>query len=259
MKKEAQGFTLIELIVTMVLLSIISVATSNFIVNGFSFYVDATQVQKISTQANFVTQKVEKLIRRAVPISFSEIDYSSGKNELSFYTFKTIVDQKYAYDPDSLTNSLLNTKYYGLKSPYIDFKIDDNQTKISYLNDSNERKISKIKKCAGSLDSDNYYCFQQSTGEDPINFVSQGRIYIIDQCVTLKLDGTKLVLETQNNCTGDWTTSEIADNLANFKVRSIPLSYNHIGELELEYEFNYPDESLGTKKLYQRVGVTNAP
>ena len=66
---RSRGFTLVELIATMVILGIISVMTSKFIVNGFSFYVDATNIQKISTTANFVAEKMEKLIENSVPNS----------------------------------------------------------------------------------------------------------------------------------------------------------------------------------------------
>lgn len=266
MKKENYGFTLVELVVTMVILSVISVMTSNFIVSGFSFYVDATNVQKVSSQAVFVTQKIDKLFRNAIPYTYSQEDYDLN-NELTFQTFKTVIDVRYLYDSNGedddtfygLKNVTSNTSFYGLKSPFRNVEIKNNQTRISYRTDNEERKYSVVSNCS-STESDIYYCFKF---KDNPSFISQGRVYVIDSCMNLKFDeaNSSLILEKWSNCDSTATKYQevLATNIARFKVKNVPLSYNRGGELEFEYEFKYPDESLGTKKIYQRIGVTNAP
>ncbi|EEZ88063.1 conserved hypothetical protein [Vibrio harveyi 1DA3] len=66
-----RGFTLIELVLTIVIGSIIMLGIAGYVQVGMKGYVDASSRQRIQTQAQFVLEKMAREIRHAVPNSFA--------------------------------------------------------------------------------------------------------------------------------------------------------------------------------------------
>lgn len=64
-----RGFTLIELIITIVVVGIIALATSNTLQLGFQSYNDSIDRQDNQMQAKFVIEKLSRELRHAVPNS----------------------------------------------------------------------------------------------------------------------------------------------------------------------------------------------
>lgn len=80
----ARGFTLIEMILTIIIGSILVLGIGSFVELGSRGYVDTIARQRIQTQAKFVLEKMTRELRHAVPNSFA-ITQSSNQQCLSFY------------------------------------------------------------------------------------------------------------------------------------------------------------------------------
>ncbi|MGR5278978.1 PilW family protein [Vibrio rotiferianus] len=83
MRVESKGFTLIEMVVTIVIGSIIVLGIAGYVQVGVKGFVDANSRQRIQTQAQFVLEKLSREIRHAVPNSF-RITNSGGSECLEF-------------------------------------------------------------------------------------------------------------------------------------------------------------------------------
>lgn len=101
---KSHGFTLIEMIVSMIILGIISIGLINFGVLGGQTYVDVRNRDEMLNQARFALERINRDVRHAVPMSlreesngaciefvpivfsseFNSTDISLGANELPF-------------------------------------------------------------------------------------------------------------------------------------------------------------------------------
>lgn len=97
-----RGFTLIELVLTIVIGSIIMLGIAGYVQVGMKGYVDASSRQRIQTQAQFVLEKMAREIRHAVPNSFAMTN-TADESCLSFVP--TLNSGYYFQEPTS--NDLL--------------------------------------------------------------------------------------------------------------------------------------------------------
>ena len=67
---KEKGFTLLELIITIVVGSIIMLGIAGYVQMGMKGFVDSASRQQVQTQAQFVLEKLSREIRHAVPYSF---------------------------------------------------------------------------------------------------------------------------------------------------------------------------------------------
>ncbi len=81
---KVRGFTLIEMVLTMVVGSILVLGIAGFVELGSKGYSDTVARQRLQTQANFVLEKMAREIRHAVPNSFATTT-SSSEQCLTFY------------------------------------------------------------------------------------------------------------------------------------------------------------------------------
>jgi MSHA biogenesis protein MshO len=253
---RSRGFTLVELIATMVILGIISVMTSKFIVNGFSFYVDATNIQKISTTANFVAEKMEKLIENSVPnsivisktgksITFVPIKGALGytyipKNPLSAFDNEPVLYAvTTAFDSSNIKeDAYVAFNNYGSNEEYyevLDVTVNDNVTAVKI--DASSKKFTP-----GS---------------------ERGRLYFVDgkkRYITVKLEkeNSQLVIIEHNGYEATGTKNILARDVSDIRFSKVAGAFNQYGEIEIEYRFPYQNIAY-EKSIYQRIGVANAP
>lgn len=251
---RSRGFTLVELIATMVILGIISVMTSKFIVNGFSFYVDATNIQKISTTANFVAEKMEKLIENSVPnsiviseteksITFVPIKGALGytyipKNPLSAFDSKPVLYAvTTAFDSSNIKkDAYVAFNNYGSNEEYykvLDVTVNGNVTAVKI--DASSKKFTP-----GS---------------------ERGRLYFVDgqnRYITVKLENSQLVIIEHNGDEATGTKNILARDVSDIRFSKVAGAFNQYGEIEIEYRFQYQNIAY-EKSIYQRIGVANAP
>lgn len=76
------GFTLIELVITIVVMAIMIMGIAGFVELGTKGYADTVDRQALQNQARFVVEKLTREIRHAVPNSFS---VTEGGKCISFY------------------------------------------------------------------------------------------------------------------------------------------------------------------------------
>ncbi|WP_152663095.1 PilW family protein [Arsukibacterium ikkense] len=69
-----RGFTLIELTIVIVLLSILALGVSSYIGLGASMYSDATEREQVLTQSRFVAERLQRELRNAAPNSIRAAD-----------------------------------------------------------------------------------------------------------------------------------------------------------------------------------------
>ena len=251
---RSRGFTLVELIATMVILGIISVMTSKFIVNGFSFYVDATNIQNISTTANFVAEKMEKLIENSVPnsivisetgksITFVPIKGALGytyipKNPLSAFDSKPVLYAvTTAFDSSNIKkDAYVAFNNYGSNEEYyqvLDVTVNGNVTAVKI--DASSKKFTP-----GS---------------------ERGRLYFVDgqnRYITVKLENSQLVIIEHNGDEATGTKNILARDVSDIRFSKVAGAFNQYGEIEIEYRFPYQNIAY-EKSIYQRIGVANAP
>lgn len=68
--KKSLGFTLVELVITIVVVGVVFLGISSFLQLGVQSYVDTADRQRLQTQAQFVMEKMSRELRHAVPNSF---------------------------------------------------------------------------------------------------------------------------------------------------------------------------------------------
>ncbi|OCH36992.1 type II secretion system protein J [Aliivibrio fischeri] len=79
--KRALGFTLIELILTIVVVGLVALAASNTLQLGFQSYNDSIDRQDNQMQAKFLIEKLSRELRHAVPNS---VEVTSNNQCISF-------------------------------------------------------------------------------------------------------------------------------------------------------------------------------
>ena len=251
---KSRGFTLVELIATMVILGIISVMTSKFIVNGFSFYVDATNIQKISTTANFVAEKMEKLIENSVPNSI--VISETGKS-ITFVPIKGALGYTYipknplsAFDSEPVLYAVTTAfDSSNIKEgAYVAFNnYGSNEEYYKVLNVTVNGNVTAVKIDASSK--------KFTPGSE------RGRLYFVDgqnRYITVKLENSQLVIIEHNGDEATGTKNILARDVSDIRFSKVAGAFNQYGEIEIEYRFPYQNIAY-EKSIYQRIGVANAP
>ena len=258
---RSRGFTLVELIATMVILGIISVMTSKFIVNGFSFYVDATNIQKISTTANFVAEKMEKLIENSVPNSI--VISKTGKS-ITFVPIKGALG--YTYIPKNPLSAFDNKPVLYAVTTAFDRSNIKKGAFVAFNNYGSNEEYYKVldvtvngNVTAVTIDAPSSKKFTPGS--------ERGRLYFVDgqnMYITVKLENSQLLEKSQlviiehngNEATG--TKNILARDVSYIRFSKVAGAFNQYGEIEIEYRFPYQNIAY-EKSIYQRIGVANAP
>lgn len=81
---RARGFTLVEMILTILVGSILVLGIAGFVELGSRGYADSVARQRIQTQAQFVLEKMMREIRHAIPNSLA-LESDTNQQCLSFY------------------------------------------------------------------------------------------------------------------------------------------------------------------------------
>ncbi|ELB2848053.1 prepilin-type N-terminal cleavage/methylation domain-containing protein [Vibrio alginolyticus] len=166
-----RGFTLMEMIVTIVVGSFIMLGIAGYIQLGMKGYADTIDRQRIQTQAQFVLEKMTREIRHAVPNSFHEPAGTSNCLEFvpieysGFYVF-TANDIEFLVGNDPDLESIPDKNRMVINpSRYEDLQSSSQSIDISGLTKTKEAFV--VSGAASSIGatsvSGRHYIYQPST------------------------------------------------------------------------------------------------
>lgn len=260
-----KGFTLLEIIVTMVLVSILSIVSANFITSGFEFYVDASTTQKMTADANFVSEKIEKYVKNSVPNSF--VISESDTSKLSFVPIVGALG--FTYDHNDLTPT--TRTLYALVPPsnFLNSKIISNYENYSVAFNTScgaescgeqYYDITSI----STINDGSIYKIILKTFDATYRPISEfGRLFFVEKnnrfrTICLYNKKIKLISHTVINNFDCSKGDTIADNVNELSFYRVSGAYNQYGEIQIKYVYDL--STLNAEKvIYQRIGVNNAP
>lgn len=127
---SSRGFTLIEMIMTIIVGSILVLGIAGFLELGAKGYTDTVARQRIQTQAQFVLEKMSRELRHAVPNSI-EVTSTAQEQCVSFYPIEYA--GFYAVDEASQTLEFL---VGNAPAQYDDLKLMINPSRQADFTDS---------------------------------------------------------------------------------------------------------------------------
>ena len=245
---KQRGFTLIEMIVTIVVVAVIGLAIAGFVEYGMKGYVETIDRQKVQVKGQFVVEKMSREISHAVPNSFdSSITPTSAFAQkcLTFYAIK----YSGFYHLDEATDDL--NFIIGQDSPILD--ADDfliiNPTNYSELEAGSIKRIS----VSGLVSTNNVFT------ASPVSLSSQSiaqRHYIYDSSASVSYCLVNDTVQNQGLIQRNGIT--VADSInyaqSNFRYEEPSLQRGGVIHIDLVLEQN------SEVSVYQQdVQVLNAP
>lgn len=260
MIRSERGFTLVELIVTMVILGVLSAMTSKFVADGMTFYVEANTVRRVNADLNFLTLKLRKLYENSVPnslkISYDRTRITFVPVSAAFGFFYVPKDETGGFDQNERVLYAVKSPFFSLATsyrPYLAFSSSDGD--VYY-------KVTKLE----DLDSSNLYKFTLENAGSFAPLSETRRMYLVDPAkryASVCFDGEAVRLYYHKTADDDYNCETkgavIAENVSDVQFSRVDGSYNPYGELEILYTFRYPNMEVDDGRIVQRIGVRNAP
>ncbi|MGR5302082.1 MULTISPECIES: PilW family protein [Vibrio] len=168
---NARGFTLVEMIATIVIGSFIMLGIAGYVQLGMKGYADSIDRQRLQTQAQFVLEKMSREIRHAVPNSFYEpngttnclafvpIEYSG------FYTLNG-QDLEFLLGNDTARTVMPKDSWLVINPSRYDDLLPSSPQSYSVSLLSKDDGVFKVNGAADSIDSSSissrHYVYQES-------------------------------------------------------------------------------------------------
>lgn len=194
--KSENGFTLIEIVIVIVILSILAVGSTQFISFSAQGYVDTVRRSELSSTATIVNEKISRLIRDALPNS---IRITSGNQCIEFMPI--LAASRYTQAP--FASSASGVSRNNVHVVPLDSLLDDdafvsifpmpNQQSSLYSGSDNPGYLSLEKVTEnGSSAGSAIYTFNNSAAFEFLQTSPRSRIYFVDSPVTFCQSGDKL-------------------------------------------------------------------
>lgn len=233
------GFTLIELVIVIIVLSAIGIATSSYIATGVGIYTDISERDSELSSTRFVMERLRRDILNALPNSLVVSD------DAQCLTFTPIIKSTvYGYN---FPISPLNTSS-GSIATIDDYTFTAGDKAVIYLLDENELSSDKVQAISG-VDSETMTF--ANTVSFPLNSPSK-RLYIIQDSYSYYFNSSdELVLA--NNCFS--TGSVMANDIqGEFDVAQATLQRN--GLAKVTFMLNFDGQEV---PIEQTLHVNNVP
>lgn len=269
-----QGFTLIEIIMVIVILSVLSLGSVRFISMSAQGYVDTARRSELSATATIVNEKISRLVRDALPGS---VRVNSAQDCLEFVPILSA--SRYTQAP--ITGAPVSDKEVHM------IPVDSALDQVGYLaiypvtddvNDiyddvSSPGIVSNTTaSVTGSSGGASIYTFSGGSSFNYSQGSPQKRVYITDSPMAFCQDGNQLFFYRNYGFVGDISNLAtalpstvpdrllVADNVTAssvvFSILAASLRRNAIVAYEFEFQDSTNDESLAVN---QEVQIRNVP
>ena len=269
-----QGFTLIEIIMVIVILSVLSLGSVQFISFGAQGYVDTVRRSELSATATIVNEKISRLVRDALPGS---VRVNSTADCLEFVP--VLSASRYVQAPivgSPVSNTVVHMVPVDSALDQVGFlaiyPVTDDVNDI-YDDVSSPGIVSNnTASVTGSSGGASIFTFSGGNSFEYIRGSPQKRVFLTDAPMAFCQDGSQLFFYRNYGFVGDITNLAaalpttvpnrllVADNLlagsAVFSILAASLRRNAIVAYEFEFEDSTNDESLA---INQEVQIRNVP
>ncbi|MGR6871710.1 type II secretion system protein [Pseudomonas sp. HK3] len=276
-KNNQIGFTLIELIIVIVVLSILAIGSVQFISFSAQGYVDTARRSELSSTASIVSEKITRLVREALPNSVRITSNSRCLEFMPVVSASQYVQAPIEGSPASVSRNelhvvpldgLLNVTGYAAIYPM------PNQQASLYSNSDNPGYLSLEPVTFDSTQSGaSVYTFNNSLNFEYLQSSPSKRVFLTDRPVAFCQDGTRLFyyrnygfVANVNNLVSQLPNAVpnrllIADKLlANSLVFSyLPSGLRRNGIVAFELEFQDSTDANETLVVNQEVQIRNVP
>ncbi|PMH39886.1 hypothetical protein BCU68_07250 [Vibrio sp. 10N.286.49.B3] len=238
---QQQGFTLVELILTIIVGGVLVLGIAGFVELGTRGFIDSVDRQRIQTQAQFTIEKMTRELRHAVPNSI-EVEILAGQPCISFYP-------------------IVYSGFYAEIGSDIQFLIGSDSLADDNILPADLTLVINPTRQEDLIDSDYIHPVGDLQAEDLIytleNTSLKGRSiadrhYIFDEKVKYCLTGQEL--SRQVDSSNDFIT--VADSITSADFTYTPPELHKAGLVSLSFVFTQQDES---SNYQQDVQVFNVP
>jgi len=238
MSLKRSGFTLIELVIVIIVLSAIGIATSSYISTGVSIYTDISERDKELNSTRFVMERLRRDILNALPNSLS---VSVDKQCLTFTPI--IKSSLYSYDFPISPLSAVSASIASVS----DYVFNSGDKAVVYLLDESELSSAKVQ-AISSLATE-VITFTGSVSF-PLGSPSK-RFYIINKTQSYYFTASELILAEGCGQSG----SIMADNInGEFDVAEPTLQRNGLAKVTFKLDFDGQEVPIE-----QTLHVNNVP
>ncbi|CAM3981946.1 prepilin-type N-terminal cleavage/methylation domain-containing protein [Vibrio neonatus] len=137
---KQRGFTLIEMIITIIILAIIFLGIAGFVEFGTKGYVQSVDRQRLQNQARFAIEKMSREIRYAVPNSFKTVSDDLNKC-LIFYPIQYSGFYKFVESTKHVEFVVSNEDYSHPHTFSTDTRLVINPSRIEDLDESGPQAV----------------------------------------------------------------------------------------------------------------------
>ncbi|MDV6253639.1 type II secretion system protein [Vibrio sp. EA2] len=252
---KVRGFTLIEMIVTIVIGSIIMLGIAAYLRLGVQGYSDSIARQRLQTQAQFAIEKMSREIRHAVPNSF---EVTQGNSCISFFpiAMSGLYVRRGTNEIDFIVGNVDETGNRYDRIPENLRMIINPTHSADFYNSSDNMDVGEIEKSAN--------VFTTSNGNAFSNDSVGNRFYLFHPRTGVRYcwDADKKIL-TRGNISTDKhgnddmvNVATISDHVSSLTFAYEPRSLHSGGIVHINLEF----EQNGESSVYQQdVQVLNVP
>ncbi len=271
-----RGFTLTELVMTIVILGILAGVLAPMIVESMSAYDDTKERARLVGMGRLALERIAREVRHAVPNSLSEIGGGVGIEFLRGRTGGRYIEQKDNYGtafiqmPRRFIKNANKTELYKIGTDYSfaagDMLVIGNTSPSDLVVGSPSSIVALTGVASTSLAADGTTAGQVlQFGANRFPYDSPGKhFFIADDVIEVGLSGSSLYWHEGVFSAGlydqaqDWNAADpvLVNGVSNIQFRYTPGNTASTGLLQIELSLDFGDETID---LYHEVHIRNTP
>lgn len=235
-----QGFTLVELVLVIIVLSIVGIATTNYLSTGVNLYSDISERDRELNSVRFAMERLRRDLSNALPNS---LVVSDTGNCLTFTPIRasTVYEYDFPIYPLSATSASIATIQ--------DYSFVSGDQAVIYLLDASELSADNVQDIS-SIDNGNELMTFSSEVSFPLSSPSN-RLYIINGNKSYYFSGSELILAEQCSGSGSVMANDISGQ---FTISEATLQRNGLAKVTFNLDFDGQEVPLE-----QTLHVNNVP